>query len=333
VTGKPLFYPRSASDVDDSLAAFARNLRFAGLRAQDTFLCSLPIGIHPAGQQMVRAAELIGAATVWAGAGNQTPSATQIELLHDLGVTVWCGMASFGLQLAHLAEGEARPLAESGVHTVMTTAEMLSSSKRALLAKLWGARVVDLFGMSEIGLMGAECGRRPGLHVWRDDSFCEVLDPDTHAPVEVGAVGVLCVTPVSGGTAIPFVRWLSGDVVRMEYGCECEAADQPRVIHSGRTLSFFKVKGVNLGHPELEEALYAVSSLLDFRVLVEPGDRLLAEVECEAGESEAVRDRVEALFVRRFGVRAEVAMLARGTIARSLEGQLKAQRFVDRREA
>ncbi len=88
VTGRPLFYPRTAGDLENSLAAFERCLRFAGVTAADTFMCSLPIGVHPAGQQTVRAAERVGAAAIWAGAGSQTPSSTQVELVHELGATV-----------------------------------------------------------------------------------------------------------------------------------------------------------------------------------------------------------------------------------------------------
>ncbi len=333
VTGRPLFYPRTAGDVEESLVAFARCVRFAGVTPRDVFMCSLPIGIHPAGQQIVRAAERLGAATLWAGAGNQTPSAAQVDLVHDLGVTVWCGMASFGLHLAHLAEAAGRPFPDSRVHTVITTAEMLSPAKRALLAKLWSARVVDVFGMSELALMGVECGCRPGLHIWSQHFFCEVLDTETLRPVEEGEVGVLCNTPITGNTAIPFLRWLSGDVVRLEHGCECEAAAHPRIVHSGRTLSFVKVKGVNLNQAEVEDALYATPQVVDFRVTVTPEERLVVEIESAAGAEKEAESNVDSLFQNRFGVRAEVSLLGRGTIARALEGELKAQRFVDRRPA
>ena len=331
VTGRPLFYPRTHADIAASLDAFGTAATVCGVRASDVFFCSLPIGIHPAGQQMVRAVQRLGAATVWAGAGNQTPSPAQVELVHELGATVWCGMASFGTNLGHIAEAAGRPLADSGVRLVVTTAEMLSPAKRALLEKLWGARVVDVFGMSEITLMGVECGCRPGLHVWREHSFCEVLDAETLEPVSLGEVGVLCVTPVAGGRAIPFLRWLSGDVVRIELGCDCDAAAHPRLVHSGRTLAFSKVRGVNLNHTEVEDALYAVAGLLDFRVSITAEEQILVEVEFSPGAPGEPIEIVERLFTQRFGIRAQATAVERGTIAKSVETQVKAQRFVDRR--
>jgi phenylacetate-CoA ligase len=208
---------------------------------------------------------------------------------------------------------------------------VLSPPKRALLERLWGARVVDVFGMSEITLMGAECGRRPGLHVWREVSFCEVLDASTLRPVTPGDMGVLCVTPIAGGRALPFLRWLSGDLVRLEVGCECAAAAHPRLVHCGRTLGFFKVKGVNLNHAEVEDGLYQIPVLADFRVSVTAEERLLVEVEGPEPRREELAAAVEQLFLARFGLSCDVAFVERGMIARSLENQIKAQRFVDRR--
>ena len=42
--------------------------------------------------------------TVWCGAGNNTPSELQLELIRTLKPTVWAGMASYDLQLAQHAE-------------------------------------------------------------------------------------------------------------------------------------------------------------------------------------------------------------------------------------
>lgn len=329
VTGLPLFYPRTAVDLDTSRAAFAEALEFAGVTRHDVFLCSLPLGLHPAGQQMLRAAQHLGAGTLWAGAGNQTPSAAQVRLIEDMGVTVWCGMPSFALHLGHVAEAAGRPLADGSLHTLVTTAEPLTPAKRMRLADVSGARVVDTFGMSEATLFGVECGRRPGLHASTRRVFCEVLDPVTLSPVPPGETGILCVTPVNYRGATPFLRWLSGDVVRLERGCDCERADEPRLIHSGRTNAFFKVKGVNINHAEVEDAFFRTPGLKDYLVAVSADDRLCLDLECLADATADVQVHVERLFVEQFGLHADIAFAERGSIAARLEGQIKPQRFVD----
>lgn len=331
VTGLPLYYPRTAADMKHALWAFARGLTIAGVSASDTVLCSLPLGIHPAGQMVARAAEHLGAAVAWTGAGNQLASTKQVELVHELGATVWCGMASFGLHLGHIAEAAGQPLAGSGVHTVVTTAEPLSDAKRDLLGSMWGARVRDLFGMTEVSLTGAECGRRRGLHMWTQTSFCEVLDADSLEPVPPGVAGLLCVTAKATGSATPFLRWISGDIVRLELGCDCGVDDGPRLIHSGRTAGFIKVKGVNLNHAECEERLYAIPALRDFRVFATREDELRVEVESVDGQGVEVVATVTAMFACDLGVSAEVVEVQRGTIATALGAQVKQQRFVDER--
>jgi phenylacetate-CoA ligase len=332
VTGTPLYYPRTRADLDHSLESFARGLRIVGVTPQDTVMCSLPLGIHPAGQFLARAAEEIGAAVMWAGAGNQLPSAAQIDLIRQFRATVWLGMASFGLHLGHTAEAAGLSLAEAGVRLLITTAEPLSSSKRDLLSRLWGgASVRDMFGMTEVNMLGAECGTRPGLHMWTETSFCEVVDPDTLQPVEPGDVGVLCVSAKATGSATPFIRWISGDIVKLEFGCDCSYREYPRLIHSGRTSGFFKVKGVNINHAECEERLYAIATLRDFRVFATAGGRLLAQVETTDGADVETRAAVIGMFDATFGLRAEVEVLKRGTIADALGDQVKAQRFIDLR--
>ncbi len=64
-------------------------------------------------------------------------------------------------------------------------------------------------------------------------------------------------------------------MVRLEAGCDCAEPSQPRLVHCGRTLGFFKVKGINLNHAEVEDSLYQIPGLVDFRVSVTPQERLL----------------------------------------------------------
>ena len=75
-TGKPLFYPRSAEDLDYNLGVgFRRIWPCIGARAGDVVHVSFPLGIHPVGQLIPRSAQMEGLATTWAGAGTTTPIA------------------------------------------------------------------------------------------------------------------------------------------------------------------------------------------------------------------------------------------------------------------
>ena len=277
-TGKPLFYPRSFTDIRYGLLSFARTFACAGIARGERAHNSFPLGIHPAGQIFARAATPAGIAMTWAGAGTTTPSQLQIDLIERLKPTVWLGMPSFGLHLANLADANGIDLAACSVETLLCSAEPLSQAKRVKLERAWGARVRDTFGMTEAGMMGAEDAAGPGagFRLWSDMYVIEVVDPATHAPVAVGEVGALVVTPLWTNHVTPFVRWLSGDLVTLAEGDNGEGGPFsvfPLVRHAHRTSGFFKVRGINIGHAEFEDFMFATDAVNDFKCeLLSVGD-------------------------------------------------------------
>jgi phenylacetate-CoA ligase len=94
-TGRPLFYPRSAEDMVTNIMAFERAWALIGATADDCAHLSFPLGVHPVAHLYARAAINLGIGTVWCGAGTNTPSETQLELIEQLKPTIWIGMASY----------------------------------------------------------------------------------------------------------------------------------------------------------------------------------------------------------------------------------------------
>ncbi|MCP3975526.1 MAG: phenylacetate--CoA ligase, partial [bacterium] len=155
-TGKPLFYPRTFEDMPYMYRGFGRALELIGLTEKDTAHISFPLGIHPVGHLYARAAQQLGIGVNWAGSGMSTPSAMQVQLIHDLKPTVWMGMSSYCLHLANLAEAQGIDLVNSSVEKIISSAEPLSDAKRKKIERMWGAEVYDGFGMTECCLMGIE---------------------------------------------------------------------------------------------------------------------------------------------------------------------------------
>jgi len=112
-----------------------------------------------------------------------------------------------------------------------------------------GATVTEVMGLGDIApsLFG-ECPQQQGMHfcggghVW-----AELVDPDSREPmtIEAGAVGELVYTHLTR-EAMPLVRFLGGDIVRIEGSpCECgRATFRMRII--GRRDDMFIVRGVNV---------------------------------------------------------------------------------------
>jgi phenylacetate-CoA ligase len=116
------------------------------------------------------------------------------------------------------------------------------------IQKVLGVTVTEVMGIGDIApsLFG-ECPQQQGMH------FCggghvwvELVDPKSHEPIiiEPGAVGELVYTHLTR-EAMPVVRFLGGDIARIEGSpCECgRATFRMRVI--GRRDDMFIVRGVN----------------------------------------------------------------------------------------
>jgi len=331
-TGRPLFYPRSAEDMEHGLRAFERAWALIGAKRADCAHISFPLGVHPVAHLYARTAINHGIGTVWCGAGTNTPSEVQLELIDQLKPTIWLGMASYGLHLANLAESKNYDLRSSSVKKIIVAAEPLSPVKRKKLETAWGAEVFDHFGMTEGAFVAGEGVGHHGLHIWADQFYCEVVDEKSGEPLPEGEVGSLVVTPLWNNCMTPFLRWSSGDLVSMQSEGKGKGPWSifPMLKHERRTVGFFKVRGVNINHAELEDLLFRDPEVVDFRAEVyNQGDNdvLHLHVEKRSGTRESTIESVR----KTFQVAPEVTLLPRGQIAKDFEAAVKAPRFVDKR--
>ena len=244
-------------------------------------------------------------------------------------------MASYGLHLANLAEAKGFDLKGSSVKKIIVAAEPLSPVKREKLERAWGAEVFDHFGMTEGALVSCEGIGHHGLHVMDDMYFLEVVDEQTGAPVGDGEVGSLIVTPLWSNSMTPFLRWSSGDLVSITKNQEPSNEKPwslfPVMRHARSTVGFFKVRGVNINHADLEDAMFRIPEVVDFRAEVynsaTGNDVLHLHEETRNLNGDGVFDGVR----KTFQVTPEVTLLPRGTIAREFEANIKAPRFIDKR--
>lgn len=339
-TGKPLFYPRSAEDMRYALGVgFRRIWPCIGARAGDVAHVSFPMGIHPVGQLTPRSAQMEGISTIWAGAGTTTPSQIQLELIRELKPTIFCAMPSYALHLANVAEMHDIDLAGSSVRKILVSAEPLTQAKRDKIERVWGAKVYNGFGMTEGSMITVERDGVDGMPAWTDLFYLEVIDPSSGKPVAAGEQGALVMTPLWSNTITPFLRWYTGDIVTLR--SQPQTADPfsvfPVLHHALRTEGFFKVRGININHGDLEDFMFTRAAITDFRaeVVTTSGlDALRLLVEVKRGvDAPAAARALSAEMKTKFELTPEVEVLETGTIARQFEQSVKAPRFVDRRNA
>lgn len=337
VTGRPMFYPKSRGDMDALVESFARVLDITGLRPGDVVHNSFPyVGGHPIGHMFGFALRERECGNIWVGAGSNTPTDDQVKLLFELGPTGWMGIGSYINHLGHRAEALGYDPASSSLRTIISSAEPLTPAKRERMQRVWDAELFDSYGMTECSMMGAECDKHDGLHLWTDMFRVEILAPETGEPVPDGETGAVVVTPLHSMSAIPFIRWWSGDIGSLESECRCAWRAYPRLKLGGRTVGFSKIRGVNINHNDFEDLLLTLPEVADYMVTLstrKTNDTIEIELETQHGADPAsVASTVENAVVRAFEIRAETRCLGRGSIASRLEGQVKQVRFRDQRQ-
>jgi phenylacetate-CoA ligase len=165
-----------------------------------------------------------------------------------------------------------------------------------------------------------------------------VIDENSGLPVPEGVIGTLVITPLWNNTMTPFLRWNSGDLVSLKSTGEADGPWSifPVMRHARRTVGFFKVRGVNINHSELEDLMFLDVDVADFKAEADTSSsglellRLLIETR-RGIDSEAVARRVRQEISRAFDVMPEIVVLEPGTLGREFEASVKAPRFVDKR--
>jgi phenylacetate-CoA ligase len=247
---------------------------------------------------------------------------------------VLCCTPTYALRLAEVAEGDAtrRPLADSGVRTIIVAGESGGSlpAVRARIERAWGARVIDHYGLTEVGPVAFEDWDRPGgLYVNEAEFIAEVLDAGG-APVADGELGELVLTNL-GRVASPVLRYRTGDVVRARTA-PWPTGPSYLWLEGGilaRADDMVTIRGVNVYPTAVESVVRGHPEVVEFRATVrrESAMRQLAvEIEARPGADGGALAQAVALSLKEaLGLTVAVRPVAPQSLPRF---EMKARRFV-----
>ncbi len=266
--------------------------------------------------------------------GGGMTSLLRLSLIESLGATVVCCTPTYALHLAEVAAAEGIALRDSRVRVLIVAGEPGGSilSTRARIEEGWGARVIDHHGLTEVGPVSFECWEAPGsLHLNEARFLCEVLDPETLAPVPDGSRGELVVTSL-GRAASPVLRYRTGDVVVRRSGA-CVCGRTWARLEGGilaRADDMVNVRGVNVYPAAIEAVVRAFPEIVEFRTTVTRNQEMRAlKLEIEPAPGAAASDELAAAVARRLrealGLSVQVAAVPPGRLPRF---EMKARRFV-----
>ena len=343
-TGKPICIPNTKGDIEVWADATARALAMYGLSDDDVLQVSYGYGLFTGGLGLHYGGERLGCGVVPTSAGN---TEKQLMLMKDLGSTAIACTPSYFLHMIEVAKKLGLDFRrDTALRHGIFGAEPWTDEMRRKIAEMSGIVPHDIYGLTEISGPGvaASCpyceGETPGLHVFEDHYYPEIVDPETLEPLPDGEEGELVFTTLDRfGT--PMIRYRTRDLSRL-HAEPCKCGRTIRVmdrIHA-RSDDMLIVHGVNLFPSQVETALLSVPEVEPhYQIVLTPTETLdLFEIKVEI-RPEAFSDNIRALELLRkkvfaavkqiIGLSPKITLVEPGSLPRS-EGKIK--RVIDLRK-
>jgi len=221
-----------------------------------------------------------------------------LRILNARPIAVLEGHPSAFVEIAFCAERHGLELPRP--RALVSGGANLYDHMRERISKAYGGPVFNHYGSFEVGLVGSDCDRRRGMHVFGETTVLEVVDADGK-PVEPGEVGELVATHL-WQTSMPFIRYRMGDrgAVSAER-CDCGRPHQllERVV--GRSGQSFTRKDGTLVIPDVFANIVAkdfeTPDIRKFQVVQEAHDHVVVRFVPEPGTEgipSDLRDKIAA---------------------------------------
>lgn len=192
---------------------------------------------------------------------------TYASILHQLARAVEAGQIDFGDDLEQ----------------VVNISEKLMAGPRKRYEELFGAPVLDDYGMGECLFLTSGCMTSHGMHVNADWAILEVVDDDNQ-PVANGERGTKVLLTNLANRIQPFIRYEVGDIVVMaDRPCDCEMTLPLIAEIEGRNSEIFYAKiGGELKpvHPAIvEQAIGQTNEVREYQIVQDDPGLLQVKVE------------------------------------------------------
>ena len=326
-TGKPCYFAYTQRDLEMVCELTTRCFFAAGLRPGDLVLHAFAMSRgFVGGLPMAQSLAYMGASILPIGA--ESGIERLLRVIHDQQPTGIIGAPSFIGYLGEQAETVlGRSAAELGIRYIVVGSEPGGGQPetRAHLERLWGARVREMYGLSDLGNSFFAEGPEPdGMHFMGQGYLhVELIDPETGRvlPTEDGATGELVYTALER-EAMPLVRFRSRDHVKVVGTRPLNGRTGMRIRVLGRTDDMLICRGVNVYPAALQDIVSGLKPMTTglFRIVVDfPGHstdrplRLKVETGERDGDHDAVAVRVAARVRDLLGVKTAVEIVPAGT--------------------
>jgi len=324
-TGQPLRWLDTPESWNAILDTWRRMFALMGLRREDRLFFPFSFGPFLGFWTAFDTATRDGYFVL---PGGGMSSEARLRFVIDHGATVIFCTPTYAMHLIEVAAAEKIELKTSPVRLIVVAGEPGGGipATRDRIESAWGARLIDHCGMTEIGPTASESIDRPGGLLVMDEFIAEVIDSETAAPVESGAIGELVLTNLHR-VGSPLIRYRTGDLVRLERTAAGSAWLAGGIL--GRIDDMIHLRGNNVYPAAIEAIVRRSPEVAEFRIHIDrTGALATMRIELECGptaEASIVIDRVAKALRNELLFRADVVAVPAGSLPRF---EMKARRIV-----
>ncbi len=274
-TGQPLRWLDTPASWEGLLKCWQISFPIMGLTEHDRLFFPFSFGPFLGFWTAFEAATRSGYLCIPAGGMTST---ARLRFLLEHRSTIVFATPTYALHLAELAAKEGIDLAGSSVRAIVVAGEPGGNipATRARIEEVWGARVFDHYGMTEVGPVAIESVEEPGsMRLLETEYIAEIVEPNGTNPVEPGNIGELVITNL-GRVGSPLIRYRTGDLVRTDAACGLAFTDTKplaamRLVGGilGRADDMIHVRGNNLYPTAIEAIVRRFPAVVEFRIAID----------------------------------------------------------------
>lgn len=209
--------------------------------------------------------------------------------------TAMVGIPVQVLELALLSQAYA-PEVGTEIHSLLLSTDRVPPPLARTLENVWGCRVFNHYGMTEMGFGGGvDCQALAGYHLREADMLFEIIDPITGLPQPDGETGELVFTTLTR-EAMPLIRYRTGDLTRfIPDPCPCGTVLRRLEHVHCRLADGIDLLSGKLHQGDLDDRLFTLEGVADFRTAFacHSGVNVLSvEIRAAAGYPQPPEDEV-----------------------------------------
>jgi len=264
----PKFLFFTSEDLATISDLAARKFYMMGIRSNDRIALMQPFDIYLVGFGHMEAYKRIGAEVIPLGV--RLEQYFIINLMKKLQPTIIDSSPSIIARLTNaIMKSGLKPAEDFSVKKIILAGEKITQSLREFIERTWEAEVFNDYGLTEMGIVAAECEEHTGLHIAVDHYIIEVVDPLSGDRVQEGEIGELVLTPLNlRGT--PLLRYRTGDLVKIKKTtCSC-GRTHPLIEIIGRKDETLMIDGINFYPYQFNQALEKFApEVLNYQIICE----------------------------------------------------------------